>query len=148
MGHERRVLQKTATCQLPLCPVSDRVGVAMQYVAKGPGCVKRRRRSIAIEQVIRSTQLRAFTPQAHSTLRSNLRTSFSSRFEFLSFHTAWANRRHHSRYSITLSGVTSNVDGAHRPNVLAVFSGRLVESRCRFGRIGLSFLCNERGSWR
>ena len=56
----------------------------------GPGCVKRRRRSIAIEQVIRSTPLWASTPQAHSSLRSNLRTSFSSRFEFLSFHTVWA----------------------------------------------------------
>jgi hypothetical protein len=30
------------------------------------------------------------TPQAHSTLKSNPRISFSSRFEFLSFHTAWA----------------------------------------------------------
>jgi hypothetical protein len=35
LGHERRVLQKTAVCRLPLYPVSGRVAVAMQYVAKG-----------------------------------------------------------------------------------------------------------------
>jgi hypothetical protein len=37
MGRERRVLQETAARQLPLCPFNDRVDVAMQYVAKGPG---------------------------------------------------------------------------------------------------------------
>ena len=35
LGHERRPLQPTAACQLPLCPISDRVGVAAQYVATG-----------------------------------------------------------------------------------------------------------------
>src|SRR5215831_640319 len=34
--------------------------------------------------------LSAPTPQAHSILKSNPRISFSSRFDFLSFHTAWA----------------------------------------------------------
>ena len=35
MGRKRRVLQETAARQLQLCPFNDRVGVAMQYVAKG-----------------------------------------------------------------------------------------------------------------
>ena len=37
MGRKRRVLQETAARQLQLCPFNDRVGVAMQYVAEGPG---------------------------------------------------------------------------------------------------------------
>jgi hypothetical protein len=42
-GHERRVLEKTAACQLPLCPVRDRVGVAMQSIATG-----QQRKSVAL----------------------------------------------------------------------------------------------------
>jgi hypothetical protein len=34
-SHERRPLQQAAARRLPLCPVSDRGRVAMQYVAKG-----------------------------------------------------------------------------------------------------------------
>src|ERR1700716_2084976 len=58
----------------------------------GPGCVKTRRRSIAIEQVTRSRPFHVPTSQAHSILKSKSRISFSSRFELLSFHTAWVNR--------------------------------------------------------
>src|SRR5258707_14244760 len=54
-----------------------------------PGCVKTRRRSIAIEQVTRSRPFHVPTSQAHSILKSKSRISFSSRFELLSFHTAW-----------------------------------------------------------
>jgi hypothetical protein len=57
----------------------------MQY----PGCVKTRRRSIAIEQVTRSRPVHVPTSQAHSILKSKSRISFSSRFELLSFPTAW-----------------------------------------------------------
>src|SRR5690348_16054923 len=45
-------------------------------------CVRTRRRSIAIEQVIRSRPFFVPTSQAHSILKSNLRISFSSRFKF------------------------------------------------------------------
>jgi len=55
----------------------------------GPGCVKTRRRSIAIEQVTRSRPFHVPTSEAHSILKSKSRISFSSRFELLSFHTAW-----------------------------------------------------------
>src|SRR6266849_5446355 len=58
-------------------------------VAIDPGCVKTRRRSIAIEQVTRSRPFHVPTSQAHSILKSKSRISFSSRFELLSFHTAW-----------------------------------------------------------
>src|SRR5215472_6738934 len=34
-GHERRPMQLTPACQFPVCPVSDRGCVAVQYVAKG-----------------------------------------------------------------------------------------------------------------
>jgi hypothetical protein len=34
MGHERRPLRQAAARQLPLCPVSGRSRVAVQYVAK------------------------------------------------------------------------------------------------------------------
>jgi len=57
-------------------------------ISNGPGCVKRRRCSVAIEQVIRSGSFWVATPQAPSNSQSNLRTSFSPRFELLSFHTA------------------------------------------------------------
>src|SRR5712691_10832848 len=53
-----------------------------------PGCVKTRRRSIAIEQVTRSRPFHVPTSEAHSILKSKSRISFSSRFELLSFHTA------------------------------------------------------------
>ena len=58
-------------------------------VAIDPGCVKTRRRSIAIEQVTRSRPFHVPTSEAHSILKSKSRISFSSRFELLSFHTAW-----------------------------------------------------------
>jgi hypothetical protein len=58
-------------------------------MSEGPGCVKTRRRSIAIEQVARSRPFHVPTSQAHSILKSKSRISFSSRFELLSFHTAW-----------------------------------------------------------
>ena len=50
-------------------------------------CAKRRRCSVAIEQVIRLGSFWVLTPQAPSNYQSNLRTSFSPRFELLSFHT-------------------------------------------------------------
>jgi hypothetical protein len=53
-----------------------------------PGCVKRRTCSVAIEQVIRLGSFWVLTSQAPSNYHSNLRTSFSPRFELLSFHTA------------------------------------------------------------
>jgi hypothetical protein len=43
MGHERRVLQKTAARQLPLCFVSDRDRAAVQHVAKSQKLKCRRR---------------------------------------------------------------------------------------------------------
>ena len=58
-------------------------------LANDPGCVKTRRRSIAIEQVTRSRPSHVPTSQAHSVLKSKSRILFSSRFELLSFHTAW-----------------------------------------------------------
>ena len=63
--------------------------------ASGPGRVKSRRRSTAIEEVIRSRPLCVPTSQANLILRSNLRTSFLSRFDFSAFHTAWATSRHY-----------------------------------------------------
>jgi len=57
--------------------------------ALGPGRVKTRRRSIAIEQVTRSRPFQVPTLQAHSILKSKSRISISSRFELLSSHTAW-----------------------------------------------------------
>jgi hypothetical protein len=58
------------------------------HSAKARGCVRTRRRSIAIEQAIRSRSFFVPTSQANSILKSHLRISFSSRFEFLSFRTA------------------------------------------------------------
>ena len=52
------------------------------------------RRSIAIEQAIRSRSFWVPKSRAHSILKTNLRISFSSRFEFLSFRTAWVTSRH------------------------------------------------------
>jgi hypothetical protein len=60
--------------------------------AHGPGCVKTRGRSIAIEQISRSRLFEVLASQAHSISKSNLRISFSSCFGILSFHTAWAHR--------------------------------------------------------
>jgi hypothetical protein len=63
--------------------------------ANDPGCVKTQRRSIAIEQVTRSRPFHVPTSQADSILKSKSRISFSSRFELLTFHTAWTQKRHH-----------------------------------------------------
>ena len=49
LGQERRPPQQKAARQIPLCFVSDRDRAAVQYVAKGLGCVKSRRRLTAIE---------------------------------------------------------------------------------------------------
>jgi hypothetical protein len=54
--------------------------------------MKTQRRSIAIEQVTRSRPFHVPPSQAHSVLKFKSRISFSSRFEFLSFHTAWVIR--------------------------------------------------------
>jgi hypothetical protein len=70
-------------------------------VANDPGCVKTRRRSIAIEQVTRSRPFHVPTSQAHSILKSKSRISFSSRIELLSFHTAWT---HVGRLGCPLAG--------------------------------------------
>ena len=43
------------------------------------------------------------TSQARSILKSNLRISFSSRFDFLSFHTAWAHRNILQRRAIVVA---------------------------------------------
>src|ERR1700685_435965 len=55
--------------------------------ANDPGCVKTRRRSIAIEQVTRSRPFHVPTSEAHSILKSKSRISFSAHFELSSFHT-------------------------------------------------------------
>src|SRR5215831_9630126 len=52
------------------------------------------------------------TPQAHSILKSNPRISFSSRFDFLSFHTAWARCRpqHCFQKHVTLASRPDHCD--------------------------------------
>ena len=65
-----------------------RVAVTLDTKVLIQGCVKTRRRSIAIEQVTRSRPFHVPTSQAHSILKSKSRILFSSRFELLSFHTA------------------------------------------------------------
>jgi len=70
-----------------------RVAVTLDTKVLIQGCVKTRRRSIAIEQVTRSRPFHVPTSQAHSILKSKSRISFSSRFELLSFHTAWTPSR-------------------------------------------------------
>ena len=72
-------------------------------VAIDPGCVKTRRRSIAIEQVTRSRPFHVPTSEAHSILKSKSRISFSSRFEFLSFHTAWTQIGSDNQHSLVRS---------------------------------------------
>src|SRR6267142_1208350 len=67
-----------------------------------PG-VKTRRRSIAIEQVTRSRPFHVPTSEAHSILKSKSRISFSSRFEFLSFHTAWTQIGSDNQHSLVRS---------------------------------------------
>jgi hypothetical protein len=52
MGHERRVLQKTAACQLPLCPVSDRDRAAVQHVAKGNSGLMRRNNRKLLDHLV------------------------------------------------------------------------------------------------
>jgi len=61
--------------------------------AVGPGCVKTRGRSIAIEQLSRSRPFDVPALRAHSISWPNTKISFSSRFGILSFHTAWARCR-------------------------------------------------------
>jgi hypothetical protein len=63
--------------------------IAARVAANDPGCVKTRRRSIAIEQITRSRPFHVPTSEAHSILKSKSRISFSARFELSSFHTAW-----------------------------------------------------------
>jgi hypothetical protein len=58
--------------------------------ARGPGCVKTRKRLIAIETSYSFKADLGAQTASHSILKSNLRISFSSRLKFLSFHTAWA----------------------------------------------------------
>jgi hypothetical protein len=61
---------------------------AMHESGNGLDRVKTRGRSIAIERVSRSRPFEVLVLQADSILKLNLRISFSSRFEFSSFHTA------------------------------------------------------------
>jgi hypothetical protein len=66
-------------------------GLAQQHdrmSAVGLNRVKTRGRSIAIKRVSRSRPFEVLVLQADSILKLNLRISFSSRFEFSSFHTA------------------------------------------------------------
>jgi len=77
--------------------------------ALGPGCVKTRRRSIAIEQVTRSRPFHVPASEAHSILKSKSRISFSFRFELLSFHTAWVKTRR-TQFEHMFSGLPSNSD--------------------------------------
>jgi hypothetical protein len=73
-----------------------------------PGCVKTRRRSIAIEQVTRSRPFHVPTSEAHSILKSKSRISFSARFELSSFHTAWTRTGHSARLELNDSTLRSS----------------------------------------
>ena len=87
-----------ATFSQPCSPAPTRRSSRARFAAvhesgSGPGCVKTRGRSIAIEQLSRSRPFDVPALRAHSISWPNTKISFSSRFGILSFHTAWARCR-------------------------------------------------------
>jgi len=98
-----------ATFSQPCSPAPTRRSSRARFAAvhesgSGPGCVKTRGRSIAIEQLSRSRPFDVPALRAHSISWPNTKISFSSRFGILSFHTAWARCRRWALPSLSPSG--------------------------------------------